>query len=91
MDWQPIETAPRDGRELLCTDGMVVRVCSPKRFPRPVTLDDDMTTSKAGDWWEYFRDDENAPGHSWSMRPTHWMPLPMLPRLTPRQTYDATR
>lgn len=32
--WQPIETASRDGRELLMTDGAIIRVCYPKRFPR---------------------------------------------------------
>jgi hypothetical protein len=79
--WKPIETAPRDGREILCcisgTD--MVRVCYPKEFPRPITEGDDMTQSRPGDVWEFFRDDENARGFSWSMAPTHWMPLPEPP------------
>ena len=44
-----------------------------------------MRKPKAGDVWEYFRDDVNAPGHSWSMTPTHWMPLPEAP--TPEEHY----
>lgn len=79
--WQPIETAPRDGCRLLMTDGEEVQVCYPKLFPRPISAGDDMTESRPGDRWEYFRDDEHAPGHSWSMRPTHWMPLPSPPRV----------
>lgn len=85
-EWQPIETAPRDGRELLMTDGKTIRVCYPKLFPRPLSMggtdDGDHTTdSRAGDVWEYFRDDKYAPGHTWSMVPTHWMPLPELPHV----------
>lgn len=78
--WQPIETAPRDGRPLLMTNGEMVRVCYPKLFPRPVAHGDDRATSRAGDVWEYHRDDEHAPGHTWSIVPTHWMPLPEQPK-----------
>jgi hypothetical protein len=86
MEWQPIETAPRDGRLLLMTDGKNTCVCYPKALPRPVDLlvgEVYPFSSRAGDVWEYFRDEVNAPGHSWSMRPTHWMPLPPPP--TPPQ------
>jgi hypothetical protein len=78
-EWQPIETAPRDGRELLMTDGTVKRVCYPKKFPRPIVAGDDLTISKPGDVWEFFSDYEIVRGHSWSIIPTHWMPLPDLP------------
>jgi hypothetical protein len=77
--WQPIETAPRDGREILGVCGDMIRVCWPKLFPRPITPGDDMTDSRPGDRWEYFRDNEHAPGHTWSICPTHWMPLPLPP------------
>ena len=82
--WRPIETAPRTGLRLLMTDGVNIQICYPKTFPRPLSErppsgDDDLSQSKPGDVWEYFRDDEHAPGHSWSMRPTHWRPLPKLP------------
>ena len=83
-----METAPRDGTQILCTDGHEIRVCYPKTFPRPISIlreqgrfgKGEIAESMAGDTWEYFRDDENAPGHSWNMIPTYWMPLPKLPR-----------
>lgn len=84
MNWQPIETAPRDGRRLLMTDGENTHVCYPKLFPRPLTelkgSDPTKWESRAGDRWEYFRDDEHAPGHTWSLVPTHWMFLPEPPK-----------
>jgi hypothetical protein len=83
MNWQPIETAPRDGRRLLMTDGVNTHVCYPKVFPRPVDQlagEKPPFSSRAGDTWEYFRDEVNAPGHSWSMEPSHWMPLPEPPK-----------
>lgn len=58
---RPISEAPRDGREILCTDGSLWRVCRPKLFRTDV--------------WEYHRDERNAPGHSWSMVPTHFILL----------------
>lgn len=82
-EWQPIETAPRDGRKLLMTDGENIHVCYPKMFPRPLHPETDLNVSMAGDRWEYFRDNVNAPGHTWSMCPTHWMPLPPLPEPAP--------
>lgn len=62
---RPIAEAPRDGREVLCTDGSIWRVCVPKLF---------------GDKWEFFRDEKIIPGHSWSMVPTHFIALEDLPR-----------
>jgi hypothetical protein len=75
IDWQPIDTAPRDGRRILCSDGHEIQVCWPKQFPRPIAPGDDLSVSKPGDAWEYFRDEKYAPGHTWSMVPTHWAPL----------------
>jgi hypothetical protein len=83
-EWRPIETAPRDGTWIIASDGDAIRVCYPKAFPRPLAEsgdDQNFLTSRAGDVWEYFRDDEHAPGHSWSMCPTHWMPLPPPPAI----------
>jgi hypothetical protein len=64
--WLPIETAPRDGTEILAiSEDGVIRVCSAKMFWK--------------DRWEVFRDDKHSPGHTWSIIPTHWMPLPAPP------------
>ncbi len=63
---RPIKDAPRDGREVLCTDGVIWRVCTPKQF--------------IDGHWEFFRDDKHAPGHTWSMVPTHFILLEDLPQ-----------
>lgn len=78
--WHDISSAPRDGRSILCIDSRGnIHVCYPKLFPRPVNVLGNSNVSMVGDVWEYFRDDINAPGHTWSMVPTHWMPLPEPP------------
>lgn len=64
---RPIAEAPRDGREILCTDGLIWRVCVPKAF--------------MPDIWEFHRDENSAPGHSWSMAPTHYILLEDLPQV----------
>lgn len=80
-NWQPIETVPSDGREILCINAQrEMKICYPKLFPRPIHPNGgDIRKPQAGDRWEYFRDEVNAPGHTWSMMPTHWMPLPQWP------------
>lgn len=68
-DWQPIETAPRDGSALIL-GGM-------KYGPRvaegqwgPTTFDRKAKSYKQG--WT------TSPGHE--VEPTHWMPLPEGPK-----------
>lgn len=63
QDWQPIETAPRDGsRVLLATDGDVTS----GQFI-------------SGEWClaDWARDEQGA--SFWLGDPTHWMPLPDPP------------
>lgn len=71
MNWEPIETAPNDGAEILCCDARTGerRVAIRKLF-----------FEKSGRY-EWFRDDEHCPGHTWSLEPTHWMPLPSPPNI----------
>lgn len=65
MEWQPIETAPKDGTEIL--------VCAPSHGKGPgqfVVI----VTFLDGEWTT----DRNSFDHSiWP--PTHWMPLPHPP------------
>ena len=67
--WQPIETAPKDGNPILCCNAATgeIRVAVRKLFF-------DLSRS-----YEWFRDDEVVPGHTWSLTPTHWMPMPKPP------------
>lgn len=71
MEWQPIETAPRDGSSVLCyhpfndADG---RIC---------ILRWDLSPSAQVPAWR-------TDVHSFvKFEPTRWMPLPQLPKDTP--------
>jgi len=68
--WQPIETAPKDGTEILAYDEMVLRVSWQDEW-----LSDDYA-------WHLgtclmFGNSETK------CSPTHWMPLPAPPEITP--------
>jgi len=88
MDWQPIDTAPRDGREILVwRDDMGVMLA---RF---IALQDFITTAEAEefanegmsessleveDW--FYADFRHGDRFSPDCYPTHWMPLPAGPQ-----------
>lgn len=75
-EWQPIETAPISGEAILClnADTGEVRVGVRKQFS-------DVHYERTGrHWYEWFRDDLHCRGHTWSIEPTHWMPLPEPPK-----------
>lgn len=88
-DWKTMESAPRDGSQILgcIADTDIIHVCYPKRFPKPIAdmknrkrgKDHEILEAEPGDTWEYFRDEVHALGHTWSFVPTHWMPLPEVP------------
>jgi len=68
--WQPIETAPKDGTEVLLffpLDGLDLRV-----WPQRIIAE-----YRHGLWvWQ----GRAVRGYSESYQPTHWMPLPQEPR-----------
>jgi hypothetical protein len=67
MEWQTIETAPRDGTKILC--GRFVRGCEYNGRIRV-------------DWWATFKESGYTGfGHfnATYWPPTHWMPLPAPP------------
>ena len=68
--WLSIETAPKNGVPILCCDARTGEI---KVGVRKIFFE------KSGKY-EWFRDDEFVPGHSWSLCPTHWMPLPEGPK-----------
>lgn len=71
-DWQPIETAPKDGGWLLLNgDGPGFRKCTVVGYWGKVNTGD---TLKFGDEEMWRRTFGGEP-----MRPTHWMPLPEPP------------
>jgi hypothetical protein len=71
MDWQPIETAPKDAPVLLF--GMTNPDERMVRFKKPVVF---------SGYWESLDEAWCAHGSHWDgpfFQPTHWMPLPAPP------------
>lgn len=76
MEWQPIETAPRDAVMKLMTNGVVVFVGCWLEWDAKLT------------GWAQYRCitgrgyNTAIPAATWPMAvvPTHWMPLPDLPK-----------
>ena len=71
--WQPIETAPKDGRWLLvyCPDGSNSYNDDPPLFVTTAFFDSEW---RGGVWYHHYDD---GVGHY--LQPTHWMPLPEAP------------
>jgi len=68
MEWQPIETAPKDGTEIWAYNGEQVRM-------HWITWEHE---GESGGMWQYADEilSDVAPD-CW--QPTHWMPLPEPP------------
>ncbi len=71
MEWQPIETAPRDGTNIL--------VWWPSEMHCPVTAhySTGKWTNEPGFAWKF-----TGWGQEKKTEPTHWMPLPEPPKDT---------
>lgn len=71
-DWQPIETAPKDGTRILLLGKEYgePKVSIGAYQDNKVWSDESSTTDDGYGWY----------GHdNWSPTPTHWMPLPEPP------------
>jgi hypothetical protein len=79
MDWQPIDTAPKDGTSILgfISDGAMAVV-------------EFVKASDGSCGWEMFH--ENLPdrtrGYFCALTLTHWQPLPPPPATTPKDRPD---
>lgn len=70
-EWNPIETAPKDGTRVLITnagDGMIVDVGCYVVPEHRASCEPPLSN-----WWRVGR------GTGFGMIPTHWMPLPAAP------------
>lgn len=86
-DWQPIDTAPRDGSDVLvlrdCAGVAIVHIAwyrsredwesSGKYFGGWDSLED------WEGWWSYTRNSATQEKLEGADAPTHWMPLPEAP------------
>lgn len=74
-DWQPIETAPKDGTEIIITNGYEIYTA---RYYEGVVTNNKPWFAKSADG-ELFNDGydhENRPVYMY--KPTHWQPLPEI-------------
>lgn len=72
-EWQPIETAPKDGTSILGYDGLGIAIMEWWE-PDQEALDDGATAS----WCSHSNTEEE-----FIEAPTHWMPLPASPNTKP--------
>ena len=86
MEWQPIETAPRDGTFILLVGGSTdedfyLLDTAPECCKRPVVgmfKEQSFRDPEDGDYWAY--DFWDGDWRSHYINPTHWMPLPVKGR-----------
>ena len=70
VEWQPIETAPKDGRELLLFDGYVYLGS---------WTNDSNYPDEPKQWFDNSYDDYSCGYASTPLKPTHWLPIQTLP------------
>lgn len=81
MEWQPIETAPRDGTVILayCPEyGMRQTEMGRYREGSPGYARWEMGDGPRNYGWVWIEEKHNS-AHTW--KPTHWMPLPPPPHI----------
>lgn len=79
-EWQDIASAPRDGAEIIVTDGKTVATASTDEF-----CDDTEWYLSAGG---YSCDKNEYELRMFPGKPTHWMPLPTPPQAPEAQGPD---
>lgn len=72
MNWQPIETAPKDGTDILVWYSGAVRVT--RWYVHYMNGHPDLRRAP-----EWDQDVMYGPSYYGPMEPTHWMPLPQPP------------
>jgi hypothetical protein len=83
--WQPIESAPKDGRTLLlgCFNTLGRwRTMRGQWFSEAAIAEDWEDPDDAEEGWYETAVEPDVP-NCWSIAPSHWMPLPVAPEVTP--------
>jgi hypothetical protein len=73
MNWQPIETAPKDGTDVLV---MYMHIETQVVHNAFFNVDD---PGEEPAWWSYDKSEVSRIRLDGFMTPTHWMPLPAPP------------
>jgi len=76
MEWQPIETAPKDGADVL-----VFYQAAGVAFAHIAYWDDGTETDPDDVGWWFYRSSLGREMLEGYFTPTHWMPLPAPPEL----------
>lgn len=81
MEWQPIETAPKDGTDIIVGMDIATVWVVHVAFWRDYDLDMEDTgwTSDDEGWWSYVRGSVSQEKLDGYRTPTHWIPLPNVP------------
>jgi len=73
MNWQPIGSAPMDGRRILLLYQSPYASCVVGEW------NTDRFAKKPAPYWSSDREHITGTRHARAVGPTHWMPLPELP------------
>ena len=78
MDWEPIETAPKDGTRVLIVDGDGnIDLCGYQESF--YTRQEFVRKAKDGDVYKTITEEDGYWESEITFSPTHWMPLPNPP------------
>ena len=78
MEWQPIETAPKDGADIIAGfDAATVWIVHAAWWRNKGDMPE-FTEDDEG-WWSYTRGSVTQEKLDGYRTPTHWMPLPTVP------------
>ncbi len=78
-EWQPIETAPKDGTDIFGYGLWAGEITGPEQMIKSVDIirwNNGLSDFPGDEWWECLTGDYYA---TW-LEPTHWMPIPDLPK-----------
>ena len=78
MNWQPIETAPKDGTEIIAMYKHIETQIVHNAFYMTSNDFEEKESEYIG-WWSYDKSEVSRVMLNDWMTPTHWMPLPDAP------------
>lgn len=86
-EWKPIETAPKDGTEII---GMYMHIDT-QIVNNIFWMADDPDFDNEEGWWSYTMSEVSRTLLDDWRTPTHWMPLPELPTTKHQKALDRSK